>query len=284
MIILYNEPMSQHTTFRTGGPADRFIKIETVEDIIDILNECSDPIIIGNGSNLLVSDKGIRGTVVQIYDEFNDISLVDDTTIHADAGALLSKIAAFARDKSLTGFEFASGIPGSAGGAVFMNAGAYGGEMKDVVSSVEVIEDGKKAVYSGEDMQFGYRCSVAMKKNLIVTGVDFKLSHGDPNVITDMMIELNTRRREKQPLDYPSAGSTFKRPEGYFAGKLIMDSGLSGYSVGGARVSEKHCGFVINGGGATSTDIYRLIKDVQRIVFDKMGVSLETEVRLLGEF
>jgi len=284
MIVLKNESMAKHTSFRTGGNADTFIKVESADDIIDILNKYENPIFIGNGSNLLVSDEGIRGTVVQIYDEFKQIELVGEDVIHADAGALLSKIAAFARDNSLTGFEFASGIPGTAGGAVFMNAGAYGGEMKDVVLSVEAVEDGKKVVYSCEDMQFDYRSSIAMKKNLIVTGVNIKLTKGDKDEINSIMNDLNSRRREKQPLEYPSAGSTFKRPEGYFAGKLIMDSGLSGYTVGGAMVSTKHCGFVINAGNATSTDIYKLIKDVQRIVLEKMGVKLETEVRLIGEF
>lgn len=284
MIILNNEPMSKHTSFRTGGNADTFIKVESAEDIINIIKEYDNPIFIGNGSNLLVSDDGIRGTVVQIYDEFNQISLKEENVIHADAGALLSKIAAFARDNCLTGFEFASGIPGTAGGAVFMNAGAYGGEMKDVVVNVYAIENGKEVVYNCEEMQFDYRSSVAMKKNLIISGVDYKLTKGNKDKINEIMIDLNSRRREKQPLEYPSAGSTFKRPEGYFAGKLIMDSGLSGYTVGGAMVSTKHCGFVINTGKATSTDIYNLIKDVQRIVLDKMGVKLETEVRLIGEF
>ena len=284
MIILNNEPMSKHTSFRTGGIADTFIKVESAEDIINIIKEYDNPIFIGNGSNLLVSDDGIRGTVVQIYDEFNQISLKEENVIHADAGALLSKIAAFARDNSLTGFEFASGIPGTAGGAVFMNAGAYGGEMKDVVVNVYAIENGKEVVYNCEEMQFDYRSSIAMKKNLIISGVDYKLTKGSKDKINEIMIDLNSRRREKQPLEYPSAGSTFKRPEGYFAGKLIMDSGLSGYTVGGAMVSTKHCGFVINTGKATSTDIYNLIKDVQRIVLDKMGVKLETEVRLIGEF
>ena len=284
MIILNNEPMSKHTSFRTGGNADTFIKVESAEDIINIIKEYYNPIFIGNGSNLLVSDDGIRGTVVQIYDEFNQISLKEENVIHADAGALLSKIAAFARDNSLTGFEFASGIPGTAGGAVFMNAGAYGGEMKDVVVNVYAIENGKEVVYNCEEMQFDYRSSIAMKKNLIISGVDYKLTKGNKDKINEIMIDLNSRRREKQPLEYPSAGSTFKRPEGYFAGKLIMDSGLSGYTVGGAMVSTKHCGFVINTGKATSTDIYNLIKDVQRIVLDKMGVKLETEVRLIGEF
>ena len=287
MIVLDNEPMMKHTTFRTGGPAKRFIKIESVEDILKISNDSEysdDFLIIGNGSNLLVSDKGIDTTVIQIYDEFNSISLIDDVTIHADAGALLSKVAVFARDNSLTGFEFASGIPGTAGGAVFMNAGAYGGEMKDCVVKVYAVTDGKEVVFTNEEMKFGYRESIAMQKNMIITGVDIRLQKGDKDSITAMMNDLNGSRREKQPLEYPSAGSTFKRPEGYFAGKLIMDSGLAGYSVGDAEVSEKHCGFVINKGHATSDEIYKLICNVQDIVKEKTGIMLETEVRLIGEF
>ena len=287
MIVLDNEPMMKHTTFRTGGPAKRFIKIESVEDILKISNDSEysdDFLIIGNGSNLLVSDKGIDTTVIQIYDEFNSISLIDDVTIHADAGALLSKVAVFARDNSLTGFEFASGIPGTAGGAVFMNAGAYGGEMKDCVVKVYAVTDGKEVVFTNEEMKFGYRESIAMQKNMIITEVDIRLQKGDKDSITAMMNDLNGRRREKQPLEYPSAGSTFKRPEGYFAGKLIMDSGLAGYSVGDAEVSEKHCGFVINKGHATSDEIYKLICNVQDIVKEKTGIMLETEVRLIGEF
>ena len=286
MIVLDNEPMMKHTTFRTGGPAKRFIKIESVEDILKISNDSEysdDFLIIGNGSNLLVSDKGIDTTVIQIYDEFNSISLIDDVTIHADAGALLSKVAVFARDNSLTGFEFASGIPGTAGGAVFMNAGAYGGEMKDCVVKVYAVTDGKEVDFTNEEMKFGYRESIAMQRNMIITGVDIRLQKGDKDSITAMMNDLNGRRREKQPLEYPSAGSTFKRPEGYFAGKLIMDSGLAGYSVGDAEVSEKHCGFVINKGHATSDEIYKLICNVQDIVKEKTGIMLETEVRLIGE-
>ena len=285
MIILENEPMSLHTTFRTGGNAKRFIKVQSVEDIIEIKNKYDDIIIIGNGSNLLVSDKGIDGTVVQIFDEFNKITLQDELTIFAESGALLSKVAAFARDNSLTGFEFASGIPGTAGGGAFMNAGAYGGEMKDVVTEVNAVdENGNVCTISGQDMGFGYRKSIAMTRDIIITGMTIRLEKGDREAITATMTDLNSRRKEKQPIEYPSAGSTFKRPEGYFAGKLIMDSGLSGYTVGGAMVSPKHCGFVINAGGATSSDVYQLIRDVQRIVKEKMGVTLDTEVRLIGEF
>ena len=286
MIQLENEPMRKHTTFRTGGSAKCFIKVQSVEDIIIISEEKSpeDILIIGNGSNLLVSDKGIDATVVQIYDEFCSISLIDECTIHADAGALLSKVASFARDNSLTGFEFASGIPGTAGGAVFMNAGAYGGEMKDCVVKVYAVADGKAVTFTNEEMHFGYRESIAMHKNMIITGVDIKLEKGDINSINALMNDLNCRRREKQPLEYPSAGSTFKRPEGYFAGKLIEDAGLRGFSVGDAQVSEKHCGFVINKGNATSAQVYELICEVKKKVYEDSGVTLEPEVIMLGKF
>lgn len=287
MIEFFNEPMAKHTTFRTGGPARRFVKAESVQDIIDIKSFCDNNneklILLGNGSNVLVSDKGLDATVLYIGEEMSRID-VNDETIYAEAGALLSKVARVALENELEGFEFASGIPGFVGGAVFMNAGAYGGEMKDIVLYCDCIVDGKTVRIPGEDMGFSYRYSIASEKNMIITGAAFKLKKGDAASIKEKMDDLNQRRREKQPLEYPSAGSTFKRPEGYFAGKLIMDSGLKGYRVGGACVSPKHCGFVVNDNGATSDDIYKLIKEVGEIVFDKFGVRLEPEVRLLGEF
>lgn len=287
MIEFFNEPMAKHTTFRTGGPARRFVKAESVQDIIDIKSFCDNNneklILLGNGSNVLVSDKGLDATVLYIGEEMSRID-VNDETIYAEAGALLSKVARVALENELEGFEFASGIPGFVGGAVFMNAGAYGGEMKDIVLYCDCIVDGKTVRIPGEDMDFSYRHSIASEKNMIITGAAFKLKKGDAASIKEKMDDLNQRRREKQPLEYPSAGSTFKRPEGYFAGKLIMDSGLKGYRVGGACVSPKHCGFVVNDNGATSDDIYKLIKEVGEIVFDKFGVRLEPEVRLLGEF
>ena len=287
MIEFFNEPMAKHTTFRTGGPARRFVKAESVQDIIDIKSFCDNNneklILLGNGSNVLVSDKGLDATVLYIGEEMSRID-VNDETIYAEAGALLSKVARVALENELEGFEFASGIPGFVGGAVFMNAGAYGGEMKDIILYCDCIVDGKTVRIPGEDMDFSYRHSIASEKNMIITGAAFKLKKGDAASIKEKMDDLNQRRREKQPLEYPSAGSTFKRPEGYFAGKLIMDSGLKGHRVGGACVSTKHCGFVVNDNGATSDDIYKLIKEVGEIVFDKFGVRLEPEVRLLGEF
>ena len=287
MDFLYNEPMKLHTTFRTGGPADRYCSVSSGQELLEVLRELEEggetPIIIGNGSNLLVSDQGLRGTVVEIGDRFREIR-VEGNCIYAEAGAHLSAIAAAARDAGLGGLAFASGIPGTLGGAISMNAGAYGGEMKDVVLSVDVIRDGKIEQIPGEEMRFAYRHSRCQEEGLIVLGARLQLTPADPEVIRDEMQELNRRRREKQPLEFPSAGSTFKRPEGYFAGKLIQDSGLAGCRIGGAEVSEKHCGFVINRGDATSTDIYRLIRHIIRTVEEKFGVSLEPEVRILGDF
>lgn len=287
MICLYNESMKVHTTFRTGGNAKRFCKVSSVEDIIHIINQCESEKeeyeIIGNGSNLLVSDLGIDGTVIQIFDAFNKIT-VDGEEIYAEAGALLSQIAATAKDNSLSGLEFASGIPGTLGGAIVMNAGAYGGEMKDVVVSVDVIRDNKVETISCEEMHFAYRHSLATEEKLIVIGAKMRLKSGDVGAIMERMKELREMRTAKQPLEYPSAGSTFKRPEGHFAGKLIMDSGLAGYQVGGAMVSPKHCGFVINYDHATSDDVYRLIQDVIDKVYSQFQVKLEPEVRLIGRF
>ncbi len=287
MEILYMEPMRKHTTFRTGGNAKRLCLVKSEEEINTIVEECTlnneKYIIIGNGSNLLVSDKGYDGTIIKFSDDMAEIR-VEGENVYVGAGALLSKIAATARDNSLKGFEFASGIPGSLGGAIYMNAGAYGGEMKDVVVYVDVLKDGHKVRVAGEDMEFSYRHSLAEKENLIIIGAMLKLESGDKEEIIENMKELAAKRLSKQPLEYPSAGSTFKRPEGYFAGKLIMDAGLAGYTVGGARVSEKHCGFVINYDNATSQDIYRLMAEVTEKVKAEFGVLLEPEVQLVGEF
>ena len=284
---LVNEPMSEHTTLKLGGPADYLVFPRSAEEIGALFAEAGAynlPVtVIGHGSNLLVLDGGIRGLVICIGKNMRKITR-DGNRITAQAGTMLGSAAIEAADAGLTGLEFASGIPGTAGGAVFMNAGAYGGEMKDCVVKVYAVTDGKEVVFTNEEMKFGYRESIAMQKNMIITGVDIRLQKGDKDSITAMMNDLNGRRREKQPLEYPSAGSTFKRPEGYFAGKLIMDSGLAGYSVGDAEVSEKHCGFVINKGHATSDEIYKLICNVQDIVKEKTGIMLETEVRLIGEF
>lgn len=238
----------------------------------------------GNGSNLLVSDKGYRGVVIQLWKNFSDIE-TEDNTITVKAGALLSKVAAEALEESLTGMEFASGIPGTMGGAVMMNAGAYGGEMKDIIREVTVLtREGELLTLSKEEMNFGYRTSVVKEKGYVVISAELQLRKGDREEIRKVMDELKERRVTKQPLDMPSAGSTFKRPEGYFAGKLIMDAGLRGFSVGGAQISEKHCGFVVNKGDATAADVLGLIGEVQKRVQEKFGVALEPEVKFLGEF
>ena len=285
--LFENELMSGYTTFKTGGKASKLYKVYNIDGLITILNKLKEenvkPLIVGNGSNLLVSDKGIDVPVIVIGQGLDDIS-VEGTKIKAGAGAMLSAVAKVALANSLAGMEFASGIPGTVGGAIYMNAGAYGGEMKDIVESVEVIIDGEPQTIAGSDMDFDYRHSRAMNEDMVIISMTINLEAGNKEEISAKMNDFNGRRRDKQPLEYPSAGSTFKRPTGYFAGKLIMDSGLAGYKVGGAMVSPKHCGFVINYDHATSTDIYRLIQDVQRIVKDKYGVTLETEVKLIGDF
>lgn len=286
--IMPNEPMSRHTTFRVGGEAGMLLQVSTPQQLkvmIPLLNEQKIPYFIkGNGSNLLVGDKGYDGIILEIGKEFGNIE-VKGNLIVAGAGALMSSIAQEALKNSLTGFEFASGIPGTIGGGITMNAGAYDGELKDIVTKVEVINsDGEVISLSNEEMNFGYRTSIIKQKPLIVTSVTLSLNNGDSEKIKARMDELAAKRREKQPLEYPSAGSTFKRPEGYFAGKLIMDAGLRGYTVGGAQVSEKHCGFVINKGNATAEDVYELICDVQDKVKARFGVVLEPEVIFLGVF
>lgn len=286
--VLFREPMSRHTTFRIGGPAEIFLMPESFEQIRDILLLCRQEqlpyFVLGNGSNLLVSDSGYRGVIIQMDRNMGDIKL-EGTEIRACAGALLSSIAAVARKASLTGFEFAGGIPGTLGGAAVMNAGAYGGEMKDVLREVTVMtKDGEILILPAERLEMGYRTSIIRKAGYLVLEAVISLEPGDPREILDRTKELAEKRTEKQPLDYPSAGSTFKRPEGYFAGKLIMDSGLRGYRVGGAQVSEKHCGFVINTGDATAKDVRELMDHVIRTVKEKYGVTLEPEVKFLGEF
>lgn len=286
--LLYGEPLRDHTTFRVGGKADAFLSVKNEEELKKVFKFCKEKnvpyFVLGNGSNLLVSDEGFRGLVISIGNQFAEI-MVDGTTIHAKAGALLSTVAQTAAKNSLTGMEFASGIPGTIGGAIVMNAGAYDGEMKMIVETVTVLtNEGDIRIYNCEEMKFGYRTSRMKRERGIVLSVTLSLKSGDKAVIQDKMKDFAARRREKQPLEYPSAGSTFKRPEGMFAGKLIMDAGLRGYSVGGAQVSEKHCGFVINKGGATASDIYTLIGDVQNTVREKFDVMLEPEVILVGEF
>ena len=286
--ILEAELMSRHTTFRIGGPADFFLVPENADEIRRIIAVCKEKnvpyFILGNGSNLLVSARGYRGGVIQLDRNFGEVK-VEGTEIHASAGALLSTIAVAARRASLTGFEFAGGIPGTLGGAVVMNAGAYGGEMKDVLRKVMVMaQSGKVFEIPAEELQMGYRTSIIKTAGYIVLGAVLSLKEGNLEEIKMLTRKLSEQRTSKQPLEYPSAGSTFKRPEGYFAGKLIMDSGLRGYRVGGAQVSEKHCGFVINTGDATAEDVRSLMKHVTEIVYAKFGVTLEPEVKFLGEF
>ena len=286
--LFLDEPMKKHTTFRIGGSADCFLVPENTDQVQTILQICREEevpyFILGNGSNLLVSDQGYRGVVIQLFRNFAGIQ-VEGKKIHAQAGTLLSTIAAAARNASLTGFEFAGGIPGTLGGAVVMNAGAYGGEMKDVLADVTVLtKEGEILVIPAEQLEMGYRTSIVKTAGYIVLEAVISLEEGEEEKIRARMKELSDMRTSKQPLEYPSAGSTFKRPEGYFAGKLIMDSGLRGYRVGGAQVSEKHCGFVINTGDATARDVRVLMEDVKRIVYDKYGVTLEPEVKFLGEF
>ena len=286
--VLTDEPMKQHTTFKIGGPADYFLLPETGEEVGEIIKICRKTdtpyFILGNGSNLLVGDGGYRGAVIQVYRNMSAVT-VEGTTITAQAGALLSAVAAAAKNASLTGFEFAGGIPGTVGGAAVMNAGAYGGEMKDVLVEVTVMDaEGKIFAIPAEKLELGYRTSVIKKAGYIVLEAKIRLKKGDQEAIRERMKELTIQRTTKQPLEYPSAGSTFKRPEGYFAGKLVMDSGLRGYQVGGARISEKHCGFVINAGDATAKDVRTLMDNVRDIVYEKYGVTLEPEVKFLGEF
>ena len=286
--VRLHEPMKKHTTFRIGGPADYYLCPHSTEELQKILQICRENklefFILGNGSNLLVSDKGYRGVVIQLWKNFSDIE-TEDNTITVKAGALLSKVAAEALEESLTGMEFASGIPGTMGGAGMMNAGAYGGEMKDIIREVTVLtREGELLTLSKEEMNFGYRTSVVKEKGYVVISAVLQLRKGDREEIRKVMDELKERRVTKQPLDMPSAGSTFKRPEGYFAGKLIMDAGLRGFSVGGAQISEKHCGFVVNKGDATAADVLGLIGEVQKRVQEKFGVALEPEVKFLGEF
>ncbi len=286
--VLADEPMSAHTTFKVGGPADYLVSprsIEEVRDVIALCNSQSVPwMVIGNGSNLLVGDRGYRGVMIRTVENMQQI-FVTGKTIVAQAGALLSAVARQALKHELAGMEFAAGIPGTIGGAMMMNAGAYGGEMKDIVSQVTILnENGQICQYTNEDMAFGYRDSVLAHDRLIALEITLGLEEGNRDEIAAIMNDLAGRRSSKQPLEYPSAGSTFKRPEGYFAGALIEQAGLKGYRIGGAMVSDKHCGFVINIDHATADDVRRLIEHVKKTVFENSGVELTPEVRLTGEF
>ena len=284
--IKIDENMSNHIHFKVGGPVDILLIPSKVSQVVETLKICKNEnipyFIIGNGSNLLVKDGGIRGVVIKLS---NLLSIeVNGNIIKASSGTLLEDVSKKAVENSLTGFEFACGIPGSVGGAVFMNAGAYDGEIKNVIKEAEVLDrDGNIKVLSKEELELGYRTSKVMKDNLVVISATFELTKGDKEKIRERVNELTEKRESKQPLEYPSAGSTFKRPEGYFAGKLIQDAGLKGASLGGAAVSEKHSGFVINKDGATAEDVLNLIAHVQNEVKKQFGVELHTEVRIIGE-
>jgi UDP-N-acetylmuramate dehydrogenase len=281
--IKINVPMSSYTTFKTGGNADIMLcptSTEELRNIVKFFYESKTPYyVLGNGSNLLVSDSGLKKPVIYIGRNFNSIEQFDDC-ITANAGAYLSTIAKKACEASLSGFEFAAGIPGTLGGALIMNAGAYGGEMKDVVEAVSFIDPlGDEHVVSGEEMEFSYRRSVLSDTDCIITGASLKLHYGNKSDIAEKMAELAAKRREKQPLEYASAGSTFKRPTGYFAGALIESCNLKGKTIGGAQVSEKHAGFIINKGNASTKDILELINYIRETVYNTHGVILETEVK-----
>ncbi len=287
--IKLKEPMTNHTSLHIGGEADYLVLPVSTEEVRAIVNLCKQEempyYIMGNGSNLLVSDFGYRGLILKLGEDFSKIQISEDGMVTAQAGVLLSKLASAIADHSFTGFEFASGIPGTLGGAVTMNAGAYDGEMKHCLIGAKVLDEkGNILVLNAEELKLGYRHSILQEKDYILLEADMKFAPGEESSIRQKMKELNHQRREKQPLEQYSAGSTFKRPQGYFAGKLISDAGLRGYQVGGAAVSEKHCGFLINKDNATAKEFLALIGDVVRIVEEKYGVSLEPEVIFLGEF
>jgi len=280
------EPLSKHTTFKIGGVADTYVKVTSLSKLSTILKECResdiDYMVIGNGSNILASDDGYRGVVIRLDGDFRKIALVDDDTVYCGAGATLAALCKFALNNGLSGLEFAYGIPGSLGGAVFMNAGAYGGEMKNVVYSVNhLTKNGEAGRTERDDLQFGYRTSIYRKNNAVITGATLKLRKDNPEDIRARMDDYLGRRSSKQPLDYPSAGSVFKRPEGAYAGVLIEQCGLKGHSHGGAQVSEKHAGFIINKANANANDVKSLIREVQTKVYDETGYSLECELIIM---
>ena len=284
--VRINEPMKNHTTFKIGGPAQYYVTPESVTQIQEVVSLCRDmniPLhVIGNGSNILVGDDGVDGVVLALFNTFSDYE-IKDNMITAQAGMSLIKLAVIALREGLTGLEFASGIPGSVGGAVYMNAGAYDGQMKDVVTSVTVLDEaGNIRILGRDELDMGYRTSAVAKNNMIVLQVVIELKYGDKEQIKARMNQLSELRKQKQPLEYPSAGSTFKRPEGYFAGKLIADAGLKGYSIGGAAVSEKHAGFVVNMGGATAKDVVELTDYIKKRIIEQFGVTLELEIKKIG--
>lgn len=281
------EMMSKHITFRVGGPAECLVQptIGQMKEVVSLARTYEVPItVIGNGSNLLVSDNGIKGLVIEIGKQAEKLEL-EDGVLTVGAGTLLSRAANFAKSEGLSGMEFAAGIPGSMGGAVVMNAGAYGGEIKDILVDATVLtKDGEIVTIPAEELELGYRHSCILEKGYLVLEASVRLFKKAMDEIQAEMDDYRARRIEKQPLEYPSAGSSFKRPEGYFAGKLVQDAGLAGYTVGGAQVSEKHCGFIINKNHATASDVYQVFMDVQEKVYDTFGVKLEPEVKMIGEF
>lgn len=285
--LMVNEPMKKHTTFKIGGNADMFVSIESVSELSELIKLANKTnvlyTVIGNGSNLLVSDKGIRGLVIEIGHGLTGCE-VNGNVIYAEAGIMLKKLASVALGESLSGLEEVSGVPGTLGGGIFMNAGAYGGELKDTVKKVTYVDNnGDIYTIDAKDCDFGYRKSIFSKGGKYIVSAELELKKGDSEEIQAKMADYTQRRREKQPISYPSAGSTFKRPEGNFAGTLIEKAGLKGYTVGGAMVSELHAGFVINNGGATAQDVIDLIEHIKKTVLEKFDVELEPEVRFLGE-
>jgi UDP-N-acetylmuramate dehydrogenase len=285
--IKFSEPMNKHTSFKVGGPADVFITPQNTKQLLFAINSCKEQgipfYIMGNGSNLLVRDKGYRGVIIQVYKNISQVK-IEGEYVWAEAGVLLSSLANRLLNENLSGFEFASGIPGTLGGAIYMNAGAYGGEMKQIVRAATVLDEkGKQKVLDVDELSLGYRTSVIQKKGYTVLSARLKLKKGNKEEIGRKIQELTVQRVTKQPLEMPSAGSTFKRPQGYYAGKLILDSGLRGSTIAGAQVSEKHCGFVVNRGNATAKDILHLIAHIQSTVKEKFNVDMEPEVRVIGE-
>ncbi|MFR4814954.1 UDP-N-acetylmuramate dehydrogenase [Peptoniphilus sp.] len=286
--FFYDEPMKNHTSFCVGGPAKLLIKPRDEEALVEILKSIRKNnykyYILGNCTNIIVRDKGFDGIIIKLKNKLDDVKKVSDKEIYAGTGASMKKISEFAMENSLTGLEFAHGIPGSLGGAIVMNAGAYDGEIKNVVKSVRLLDENLNVIeVPGDEMNFSYRHSLVQERDLIVLGATFSLEDGDKNKIREKYEDFDQRRADKQPLDMPSAGSTFKRPTGYFAGKLIDDSGLRGFTHKGAGISEKHCGFVVNKNKATAQDVLETIEIVQKVVHDKFDVTLEREVKIIGD-
>lgn len=292
--ILIDEPMENHTSFKVGGPADYLVLPQSTDELIYTLKTCKESdipyYIMGNGSNLLVSDKGYRGTIIKLHEEYSDVSVEklskeDAYKVKAQAGISLAELADFTARQGLKGFEFAAGIPGTLGGAITMNAGAYGGEIKDCIYRSTLLDKDYNLIsLENDELELGYRTSIIQKKGYIALEGEFIFEGGNPDEILREIEELNNKRKEKQPLDRPSAGSAFKRPKGHYAGKLIADSGLKGYTIGGAQVSTKHCGFVINKGDAKAADVYNLLQHIKEVVYNKFEVILEQEVKMLGDF